>query len=257
MADHRDNAAMGSNISLQGLGAAQDVLERGSQRRYSRLRVTAVIVQLSGVNFTTSACNGLVVVGLPAMTKSLSLPSSLAFWPSSVSSLTTASTLLLAGSIADAIGPRWVDILGCLACGLVMIGAGLARTGEELVAMRAISGVGLAMHLASSVSITTTVLAQGRGRNIAFGCLGLSQVLGFSFGLVIGGLLVESLGWRAGWHLYGGITVFFALVGIWGVPKSPEKGRGKQRLEGLKKGVDWVGAGLASTFMATLCYMLA
>lgn len=163
------------------------------------------MLQLCVVTLTACLINGLVIVGLPTITKDLQLPSSLSFWPSSVSNLATASTLLLAGSIADTVGPRWVELVGCLASGALMLGQGLSRTGEELVVMRALQGVGLALHLASSVSIITQILPQGRGRNLAFSCIGLSQPLGFSLGLVVGGILIDTIGWRAGWYIAGGI----------------------------------------------------
>ncbi|GMF95702.1 unnamed protein product [Aspergillus oryzae] len=129
----------------------------------TRLQQVVVIVQLVGVTLTASLINGLVTIALPTITKDLELPSSLAFWPSSVSSLATASTLLLAGSIADTIGPRWVELVGSFSSGALMIGQGLAQNGEGLVVMRALQGVGLAFHLASSVSIITQLLPQGRG----------------------------------------------------------------------------------------------
>lgn len=70
----------------------------------------------------------------------LQLLPSLAFWPASVSGLATASTLRLAGSVADVVGPRWVDLVGCFASGALMIGSGASRKGTELVALRALQG---------------------------------------------------------------------------------------------------------------------
>ncbi|CAH0025097.1 unnamed protein product [Clonostachys rhizophaga] len=225
--------------------------------KFSKFKKVLTTAQLSVVNFTTSACNGMVVVALPAMTVDLHLPKSLAFWPASTQGLATASSLLLMASVADAIGPKWVDICGCLLCGFTMVGAGLIRTGEQLLAMRALSGVGLAMHLCSSVSILTKILDRGRPRNLAFASLGLSQVLGFSFGLVTGGIFVDSLGWRAGWYIYAGVTMLFTFPSLWTVPGSKEKGTPRQRIKNLTTTVDWVGAILGSTFMASLCYFLA
>ncbi|KAI9158883.1 MFS-type transporter 1 [Paramyrothecium foliicola] len=255
--------------ALTSQGHAQDVpltrldsQSRGSSTEdvsppSSNLKTATITIQLSGINFATSAATGLVVVGLPAMTTSLSIPPSLAFWPVSVYSLATASTLLLAGSIADALGPRWIQLIGSLICSVAMLVSGAVRTGEELVAMRAVAGVGMSMHLASSVSITTKTLERGRGRNVAFACLGLSQPLGFSFGLVVGGILTDRVGWRVGWWIYGSVTLLLTLVGFWAIPTDDEKGSAKDRVQGMKKTVDWVGASLASVFMATICYLLA
>ncbi|KAF5602382.1 aminotriazole resistance protein [Fusarium subglutinans] len=223
----------------------------------SRLQKIAVTFQLSGVNFAASATNGLIVVGLPQMTADLSLPPSLAFWPSSVQGLATASTLLLAGALADVLGARSVDLLGCILSGSLMLACGFVRAGEQLVALRALQGVALALHLSSSVALVTRTLARGRGRNLAFACLGLSQPLGFSFGLVLGGVLVETIGWRSGWFLYGGINLVLSAVGFWSLPKSEPLGTLQDVIQSVATKIDWLGTLLASAFMALLSYFLA
>lgn len=225
--------------------------------RASRLQKVTVVLMIAGITVTSSMVNGLVVVALPAITKDLSLPPSLALWPASASALATASTLLLAGSVADVLGPRWVDLAGCFASGALLIGSGLVQKGTELVALRALQGVALSLHLASSVAIVTQVLPQGRSRNVAFSVLGLSQPLGFSLGLVLGGILVDTIGWRAGWYLAGGGTLIFSVIGLWALPKSRTPRRLEDIMRDFKTKVDWVGAGLASAFMAMLCYLLA
>lgn len=230
--------------------------EPPSEPRRIQARRILVILQLCAVTLTASLINGLVIVGLPTITKDLQLPSSLSFWPSSVGNLATASTLLLAGSIADTVGPRWVELAGSVSSGAMMLGQGFSRTGEELVVMRALQGIGLALHLSSSISIITQVLPQGRGRNLAFSCVGLSQPLGFSLGLVVGGILVDTVGWRSGWYIAGGITLFFAGVGLWALP-SGDKDQYADIRHNIRTKVDWVGAGLASAFMALICYLLA
>lgn len=225
--------------------------------RLSRIRAVHMVFTLSGVNFTNSAVNGLVGVGLPAITADLDIPAHLAFWPASVSALATASALLLSGSIATAVGPRWVDLTGCFSGGALIIGAGLVRNGEGLVALRALQGAALALHLSSSVAIVAENLPTGRGRNIAFSCLGLSQPLGYSFGLVLGGVFVDTVGWRAGWYLFGGITLALATLGLWSLPESRDPRSAKRIMRDVTTKVDWVGALLASCFMASLSYILA
>lgn len=236
-------------------GSSDEPLERSAQ--YTQLRRITVLMHLTGVNFTSSACKGLIIVALPAITADLQLSPSLAFWPASVSSLATASSLLLAGSIVDVVGPRGADLFGCFASGALMLGAGASRQGTDMVAIRAISGIGLALHLSASVAIVTEVLPRGRSRNIAFSCLGLSQPLGFSCGLVIGGILVDTIGWRTGWFLYGGITLVLSTIGLWALPSDNHDRSLKGMLKSLTHKIDWVGAALASTFMALLCYLCA
>lgn len=243
--------------TTQQLGSEDGGSDSSYAKPTSRLQQAAVTFQLSGVNFASSATNGLVVVGLPKMTEDLVLPASLAFWPASVAALATTSTLLLAGSLADVLGSRTIDLIGCFISGLFMIGCALAQTGEQLVALRAIHGVGFAMHLAASVALISKSMPRGRGRNVAFSCLGLSQPLGFSFGLVLGGVFVDTIGWRAGWYIYGGITLGLAVLGVFALPKAAPLGTLKEVLKGVGQKVDWVGALLASCFTALLSYFLA
>ncbi|KAL7755402.1 hypothetical protein ACKLNR_014500 [Fusarium oxysporum f. sp. zingiberi] len=223
----------------------------------SRLRRILAVFQLCGVNFTMSATSGLVVIALPRLTVDLSLAPSLAFWPSSVQGLATASTLLLAGAVADVMGARLVNMTGCIANGIFMLSCGFVKNGRELVVLRALQGVAIAMHLASSVALVSQTQPRGRGRNVSFACLGLSQLLGFSFGLVVGGVLVDTIGWRFGWYLYGGTTLLLSVVGLWSLPRSMRLGSSRDILDRLRSRVDWMGTLLASAFMASLCYFLA
>ncbi|KHN98678.1 Major facilitator superfamily domain, general substrate transporter [Metarhizium album ARSEF 1941] len=225
--------------------------------RVSLFRKVAVITQLSGVNFASNAVNGLVVVGLPTITADIELDPSLALWPTSVSNLANASAILLAGSVADSIGPRTVNLAGGIVTGVFVLAGGACKTGTQLVVMRALQGVGYAMHLASSVAIVTTTLPRGRPRNFAFSCLGLSQPLGFSLGLVLGGVLQDLLGWRAAWYIYGALTLVLSAVATWALPKSHYERTVRGTVHNFKQRVDWVGAVLASTFMALLSYLFA
>jgi MFS family permease len=224
---------------------------------YAPLQKVVIVLQLSGVNLCSSAINGLVVVGLPIITADLALPDSLAFWPASATSLGTAASLLLAGSIADAFGARAVDLVGCFITSVFMIGAAASSTGRQLVAMRAIQGFGVALHFSSSVALVTQAFPKGKGRNLAFACLGLSQPLGFSFGLVIGGVLIDAAGWRPAWYMYAGICLCLFFVGLWALPHRPDKLSFSDRMVMCRTKVDWLGALLASAFMVVSCYLLA
>lgn len=226
-------------------------------------RKALITIQLSGINLTTCAVNGLVVIGLPIISEDLHLHESLQVWPSSAASLATAATLLLAGTIADLAGARITGLAGEFACGLLMLASGASHSGTGLIAVRALQGIALSFHLASSVALVTESIERGKGRNLAFACLGLSQPLGFSFGLVLGGVLVDTMGWRGGWYIYGGITLGLAAMGAWVLPTprpvtvavavgKPEPSLWRR----LKGEIDWVGALLISAFMTAISTFL-
>jgi MFS family permease len=222
----------------------------------SCLQRIVAVVQLCGVNLAWSASNGLIIISLPQLTAELDLPESLAFWPSSVQGLATASTLLLSGSVADVLGPRPVNLTGCIFNGIFILCVGFVRSGRQLVILRALQGVTVALHLASSVALVSEVQPRGRGRNVSFACLGLSQLLGFTLGLVVGGVLVDTSGWRFGWYLCGGFTLLLSAIGMWSLPNSARLSY-RDIVYGLRSKVDWIGTLLASIFMASLSYYLA
>lgn len=219
-----------------------------------KARTSIIILQVSLINFLTSMSTGLIVVGLPRIALDLNLPQKLYLWPSSVYGLTAGSTLLLAGAIADVVGARAVDLVGCGLLGIFTLACGFSRTGIQLVLFRAFQGVASSMHLPCSVSLVTQYVPSGRRRNIGFACLGLSQPLGFSVGLVIGGVLVDTVGWRVGFYVLGGVILLQAIAG-WKI--IPADAKTENILHKLKHDIDWVGACIACAALATFSYVLA
>jgi MFS family permease len=217
-------------------------------------RAGLVILQVSMINFLTSVSSGLIVVGLPRIAADLGLPEQLYLWPTSVYGLTAGSTLLLAGAIADVVGARWVDLVGCVLLGIFTLACGLSRTGIQLVLFRAFQGIATAMHLPCSVALITQFVPSGKSRNIGFACLGLSMPLGFSVGLVLGGILVDTVGWRVGFYAASGVMLLQAAAGFKIVP--PEI-KPQNVLWKLKNEIDWFGALIACAGLAMFSYVLA
>jgi MFS family permease len=168
--------------------------------------------------------------------------------------------LLLAGSIADVVGSRPINLAGCFLQGLFIIACGFARNAIEFILFRALQGIAVSMCLPTSTAIVANAVPSGRGRNLAFSCLGLVQPLGFSLGLVLEGVLLNSVGWRIGYYLSGGATLVLFLVGIWALP--PDRMADGLITEGsmlkrLKTEIDWVGAMIAFTCLALFSYVFA
>jgi hypothetical protein len=81
--------------------------------------------------------------------------------------------------------------------------------------------------------------------------------LGFSFGLVLGGVFVTGLGWQAGFYIGGGAGFLLFLVGTWSLPSSIKPESRTSVWKRLAKEVDWIGVVLASTCLALFSYVLA
>ncbi len=230
-----------------------------SATRKSNLRTFLAVFTPSFVGFSASFTNGCIVIGLPVIARSISLERSLYLWPSSVYGLTSGAALLIAGSIADIVGAKPVELVGIIILGIFTLCCGFAQTGAQLVAFRALQGLGLAMHLPASVAIITSAAPSGRARNLGFACLGFSQPLGFATGLIISGIMIERLGWRSGFFLIGGCSLATAVAAIWTLPNigSQHKENVAVLFKRACKEIDWVGGLISSSGLSILAYVLA
>jgi len=223
----------------------------------SKNRTIIVITQLIFLQLFSSFCNGIIVVGLPAITSTLKLEGALLLWPTSVFYLTAGSCLMLAGSVADVVGTKPMILAANILLVASALACGLARTGNELIAFRGLQGVASAMAVPASVSIISTNVAHGRARNLGFSCLGFASPLGFLLGLVLGGLFVDTVGWRPAFYLAGATTAVSCVFGVWVLPQDRQSRPARVILKQLALDIDWVGTIVLSTGIATLSYVLA
>ncbi|WP_030162760.1 MFS transporter [Streptomyces sp. NRRL S-244] len=136
-------------------------------------------------------------VALPSMRRELHASVSGMQWTLDAYTLVLASLLMLAGSTADRIGRRKV-----FKAGLVVFTAGsllcsLAPTLEWLIAFRMVQAVGGSMLNPVAMSIITNTFTEPRERARAIGAWGAVVGISMAVGPLIGGLLVESVGWRS------------------------------------------------------------
>ena len=239
-----------------------------SPARSSNLRIASTVLQLASINLLSSFSYGAMTVGLPTIARDINLERELYLWPLSVSGLTCGSMLLLAGSITDVIGPRRVELVGCALSGVFILACGLANTGIQLTIFRALQGGALAIHLPAAVSIVTQTVPKGKARNISFAALGFARDIGYSIGLVVSGVLIQTSGWRLNFYLAGGATLLIGVVELWCLPDDkkeavacPTTGPASASSISISKQlwhkVDWVGTAVISAGLALLAYVLA
>ena len=166
----------------------QNVPDR--QTRLVILGICSLSLLIVGLDST------IVNVALPAIHRSYHSKLSGLQWTISAYTLVIASLLMLSGSTADRLGRRRV-----FQCGLALFSLGsllcaLAPSLGMLIAARVVQAVGGSMLNPVAMSIITNVFTDRRERAFAIGVWG--GVVGISLGLgpVVGGLLVETVGWR-------------------------------------------------------------
>jgi MFS family permease len=170
--------------------------------------------------------------------------------------LSTGCCLLLAGSIADIVGHRIVNLCGTLVLGVFILASGLARTGLQLILFRTIQGIGVSMCLPTSVGILMTSVPSGKTRNIGFSCMGLGTPFGFSVGLILGGVFeITAVGWRLGFYVSSGATLLLFAMNCICLPKdSPRSARLGRR---LATEIDWIGLLISSISLGIFSYIFA
>lgn len=120
---------------------------------------------------------------------------------------------------------------------------------------RAMQGIAVSLCLPTSVAIVANAAPSGRKRNIGFSCLGFVQPIGFSLGMVLEGVILDTVGWRFSYYLCGSLSLALFGVSFWILPKDSVV-EGSAFIK-LKKEIDWVGALMASTSLAIFSYILA
>jgi EmrB/QacA subfamily drug resistance transporter len=117
-------------------------------------------------------------------------------WVLSGYALALAVLLLTAGSLADRFGRRKLFLGGLTLFGAASAVCAIAPGPTALIAARILQGIGAAVVFPSSLAILAEEF-QGAERRRAIGVWGAVIGLSFAAGPLIGGILVDVLGWRA------------------------------------------------------------
>ncbi|GAB2985718.1 MFS transporter [Streptomyces pseudoechinosporeus] len=141
--------------------------------------------------------NTVLNVALPSMQRELHASTAGLQWTIDAYTLVLASLLMLAGSTADRIGRKRVFMAGLVVFTIGSVLCSLAPNLESLIAFRMVQAVGGSMLNPVAMSIITNTFTEPRERARAIGVWGGVVGISMAAGPLVGGLLVDSVGWRS------------------------------------------------------------
>jgi EmrB/QacA subfamily drug resistance transporter len=174
---------------------------RGPANRWAVLALLGVAQLMIVLDVT------IVNIALPSAQQALHFSTDDRQWIITAYALTFGSLLLLGGKLGDLFGRKWTFVAGLLGFASASALGGLAPSFGVLVAARALQGSFGALLAPSALSLLTITFHNSPDRPKAFGIFSAIAASGTSVGLLLGGVLTQTLSWR--WCLY--VNLLFAI----------------------------------------------
>jgi EmrB/QacA subfamily drug resistance transporter len=213
--------------------------ELSRRRRVLVLAICCMSLLIVGLDST------IVNVALPAIQRSLHASVAGLQWTISAYTLVIASLLMLSGSTGDRVGRRRIFQTGLVLFTFGSLLCSLAPSLGWLVAFRMVQAIGGSMLNPVAMSIITNVFTEPRERAQAIGVWGGVIGISLALGPVVGGALIDSIGWRSIFWINIPVGIVAFALTAWFVPES--------RADRPRR-PDWVGQALVLGFLATLTY---
>jgi EmrB/QacA subfamily drug resistance transporter len=161
----------------------------------------SLLLAAFAINLDTTIVN----VALPTLVRDLDASTTQLEWIVDAYNLVFAALVLAAGNLGDRIGRKVVLLTGLAVFGVATLAGGLGNSPGQLIAARAVMGLGAALIFPATLSLLTNVFTERAERARAIGLWGATTGIGIALGPIVGGWLLERDGWQ---------SVFFALAPI-------------------------------------------
>jgi EmrB/QacA subfamily drug resistance transporter len=206
--------------------------------RWKTLGVLSLSLVIIGLDTT------ILNVALPTLQRELDASPSQLQWMLDAYLLVFAGLLLVCGTLGDRFGRKLALQAGVAIFGLASLGVLAVDSPGQLIAVRAVMGVGGALIMPATLSIIANVFT-GPERGRAIGIWAALAAIGIGLGPLAGGLLLEWFDWRAVFLLNVPFAAAALLLGLRYVPESRDPRPGA---------FDLLGAALSTAGFTALVY---
>jgi EmrB/QacA subfamily drug resistance transporter len=172
------------------------------------LTLVALLLAAFMINLDTTLVN----VALPSLTRELGASTSQLQWVVDAYNLVFAALLLTSGSLSDRFGRKGMLLAGLIVFGAASFIGGYATTAGELVAARAVMGLGAAMTFPATLSLLTAAFRSRKERALAIGLWGATSGMAIALGPIVGGFLLGQYSWGSVFITLGPASI--AVVGL-------------------------------------------
>jgi EmrB/QacA subfamily drug resistance transporter len=206
------------------------------------------LILLCAAQFMVVLDASIVNVALPSIQTDLDFSQQNLQWVVNAYTLVFGGFLLLGGRLADLLGRRRVFVAGLFLFSAASLLGGFAQSEGQLIAARALQGLGAAIVSPAALAIVTTTFAEGSERNKALGIWGAIAGAGGAVGVLMGGVLTEFMGWE--WVLFVNVP-----IGVAAALATPRFVR-ESRMDRDGSGFDVLGALTVTAGLVVLVYGL-
>src|SRR3989442_11633277 len=162
----------------------------------------------------------IVNVTLPTLVRELGASTTSLQWIVDAYTLVFAALILAAGSVSDRVGRKGLLLAGLAVFGIGSLAGALSTGVNELIASRALMGIGAACIFPSTLSLIANVFTDRTERAKAIGLWGATTGVGVATGPIVGGWLLGHFWWGSVFVFMVPVAAFVAAMIAIAVPTS-------------------------------------
>jgi EmrB/QacA subfamily drug resistance transporter len=206
-----------------------------------------ILVALLLAAFLVNLDVTLVNVALPALVRQLHATTTQLQWVVDAYNLVFAALLLTFGSLSDRFGRKGMLLAGLTVVGTASLAGGFTTSPAQLIAARAVMGLGAAMTFPATLSLISNVFTERRERARAIGLWGAIAGVAIALGPIVGGWLLEHFSWTSIFIAMAPVAAAAVILVALVVPTSKNQDAAAPDIPGLV---------LSSAFMALLVFTI-